>query len=379
MRNDSFRKNVTNLQKKHLRETKKIKDSIKKKKDEISRLRKKVHKDSSASLTNLLDQSTKQLYSQYMELSDKEQEAIKVISQQKRLHLCAIIADIKPVVEEEVKMFRKGELMSGILIVIDKIISDDFNYPHQKKPNTFNNLGIIEEDDTIVGTPIQSRKGSVMGSRAGSIISLASITDTSSCHNKENIMGKGNRAKKLYQGQSFYSEVDYLLSTDQKHKPLQDASEMQNRPKGHRASTFSTVKRAHSPFRKLLHPDRTKEKEVYKPPEGPRPSRPPLPPRSPYVEDESLHNLQHKLQDISTIGYKNPGVSQHQHRSLPPLPPRSAYVEDDPIQELQDKLVCLDNSSSPPPEDPYQYYPTVTAANTGTVLSCRKRYRPKYK
>jgi len=142
---------------------------------------------------------------------------------------------------------------------------------------------------------------------------------------------------------------------------------MQNRPKGHRASTFSTVKRAHSPFRKLLHPDRTKEKEVYKPPEGPRPSRPPLPPRSPYVEDESLHNLQHKLQDISTIGYKNPGVSQHQHRSLPPLPPRSAYVEDDPIQELQDKLVCLDNSSSPPPEDPYQYYPTVTAANTVVV------------
>ena len=140
---------------------------------------------------------------------------------------------------------------------------------------------------------------------------------------------------------------------------------MQNRPKGHRASTFSTVKRAHSPFRKLLHSDRTKEKEVYRPPEGPRPSRPPLPPRSPYVEDESLHNLQHKLQDISTLGFTNPGVSHPPHRSLPPLPPRSANVEDDSIQELQDKLVCLENTSSPPTDNLYQHYPTVTTTNTG--------------
>ena len=124
LRNESFRKHVASLEKRHLRETKKMKDSIKKEKEEISRLRKKVQKDSSASLTNLLEQSTRQLYSQYMELSDKEQEAVRMISQQKRLHLCAVISYIKPVVEEEVKIFRKAELMSDILNVIDKVIRE---------------------------------------------------------------------------------------------------------------------------------------------------------------------------------------------------------------------------------------------------------------
>ena len=131
-----------------------------------------------------------------MDLSDKEQEAVRMISQQKRLHLCAVIANIKPVVEEEVKMFRKAELMSGILDVIDKIIRDDPNYSQNTKQNAINMLEKIEEDDTL-GTPLQSRKGSVMGSRAGSVMSLASFTDTSSCHNKENVFEKVNRPIKL--------------------------------------------------------------------------------------------------------------------------------------------------------------------------------------
>ena len=175
-----------------------MKDSIKKKKEEISRLRKKVQKDSSARLTNLLEQSTRQLYSQYMELSDKEQEAVRMISQQKRLHLCAVIAYIKPVVEEEVKMFRKAELMSDILNVIDKVIKDDPNYLKNSKHEAMGKgmLEKIEEDDTL-GTPAQSRRGSRMGSRAGSIMSLASFTDTSSCNNKENISEKINRPTKI--------------------------------------------------------------------------------------------------------------------------------------------------------------------------------------
>jgi hypothetical protein len=197
LRNESFRKHVASLEKRHLRETKKMKDSIKKKKEEISRLRKKVQKDSSASLANLLEQSTRQLYSQYMELSDKEQEAVRMISQQKRLHLCAVIAYIKPVVEEEVKMFRKAELMSDILNVIDKVIKDDPNYLQNNKHEFMGKgtLEKIEEDDTL-GTPVQSRRGSRMGSRAGSIMSLASFTDTSSC-NKENILEKINRPTKI--------------------------------------------------------------------------------------------------------------------------------------------------------------------------------------
>ena len=189
---------MASLEKRHLRETKKMKDSIKKEKEEISRLRKKVQKDSSASLTNLLEQSTRQLYSQYMELSDKEQEAVRMISQQKRLHLCAVISYIKPVVEEEVKMFRKAELMSDILNVIDKVIRDDPNYLQINKHEAMGKgkLEKIEEDDTL-GTPVQSRRGSRMGSRAGSIMSLASFTDTSSCHNKENTSEKINRPTKI--------------------------------------------------------------------------------------------------------------------------------------------------------------------------------------
>ena len=175
-----------------------MKENIKKKKEEISRLRKKVQKDSSASLTNLLEQSTRQLYSQYMELSDKEQEGIRMISQQKRLHMCAIIAYIKPVVEEEVKMLKKAELMSGILTVMDKVIKDDPNYLQSEKHEAMGKgmLEKIEEDDTL-GTPAQSRRGSRMGSRAGSIMSLASFTETSSCHNKENLSEKINPPTKI--------------------------------------------------------------------------------------------------------------------------------------------------------------------------------------
>ena len=94
---------------------------------------------------------------------------------------------------------------------------DGLNYEHQAHTDAFNNLEKIEEDETL-GTPIQSRRGSVMGSRAGSMLSLNS---TSSFQKKGNMLEKRNLPKKLKsqnlperlqnsnvcQGQSFYSEV----------------------------------------------------------------------------------------------------------------------------------------------------------------------------
>ena len=141
--------------------------------------------------------------------------------------------------------------------------------------------------------------------------------------------------------------------------------------------TFSTVKRAHSPFRKLM-PSEKGKRPNYIQPEPPRPSQPPLPPRSPYIEDESLLDLQHKLRDISGLGTSSPTQRQlHSSRSnqmsnLPPLPPRSAYIEDSSLLELQQKLSYLSRPPSlspvlehrspniPGPDNPGSKFNTIT-------------------
>ena len=94
-----------------------------------------------------------------------------------------------------------------------------------------------------------------------------------------------------------------------------------------------------------------------------------MPPRSPYIEDDSLHDLQHKLRDISAIGYKSTVQSPPNTASLPPLPPRSAYVEDDSLRDLQEKLVCLANPSSPSQDLLYPPFPTPRPPDTGRKIN----------
>ena len=129
---------------------------------------------------------------------------------------------------------------------------------------------------------------------------------------------------------------------------------LQKEQRMEREHTFSTVKRAHSPFRKLLPSnERGKSRDASKIVERPRPSRPPLPPRSPYIEDDSLHDLHHKLRDISSMSSSN---IETYNTKLPPLPPcKTPFVEENP-------KFCLDTDMSS------EYEETFHETDSGTNI-----------
>ena len=190
-KNSSYRKQIVTLEKGYFKDRKKLKESIKKKKDEISKLRKKTRKDSSLVVSSLLDQSTRQLYSQHKELASKEEDVTRRFRSLRKSHFHFILAGFKPIIEKELKIFEEKQPISMVLRNIEEILKDEQIKQEYIIPSTDESFK-KEMEKVIPDSPSVFHRGSVMGSRAGSLLSLTSFTDTSSFANKENIIKTGN-------------------------------------------------------------------------------------------------------------------------------------------------------------------------------------------
>ena len=96
-------------------EYKRYRSYIKKKSDQVLRLRKKAKKDvrgSTCSLTDpsvqrLIEQTSRDLNNNYKQLSDHEKKCLRRILTEERHRYCNLVASLKPIIDEELGMLSE--------------------------------------------------------------------------------------------------------------------------------------------------------------------------------------------------------------------------------------------------------------------------------
>ena len=263
---------------------KKIKKNIKKRNDEIIKIRKKLQKEKTPTNEELLEKTTRELYSEYKDLGDHEEIVLKDIEDQENTYLDMLLKNFKSVLKEEYKLMKGSEIVSSLSMMIDSETMKDTVKVEDDDEQKMNDIveciesKKMEPEPDVIERP-QSAQETSMGSRAGSFLSLSSFASYSF---KEESNSK--------EGNSYFG----------------------------RKEVFTTVKRCPSPFSKLGHqelPRRREQRRKYDP------SRPPLPPLPPVQVTQvshsrmnpplnaSLTNLRQKLDEIS--GFHDHSTSKH--------------------------------------------------------------------
>ena len=86
-KNEDFRRRVSELDRDHLKEFKKVRSEIKRKIELIHKLRRKSRKESSSSsgeIAQQIEQQTRELYIKYRVLEEQERQAVRRINMEER-------------------------------------------------------------------------------------------------------------------------------------------------------------------------------------------------------------------------------------------------------------------------------------------------------
>ena len=86
-KNEDFRRRVSELDRDHLKEFKKVRSEIKRKIELIHKLRRKSRKESSTSngeIVQQIEQQTRELYIKYRVLEEQERQAVRRINMEER-------------------------------------------------------------------------------------------------------------------------------------------------------------------------------------------------------------------------------------------------------------------------------------------------------
>ena len=235
-----------------------------------------------------MDSSLRELYSSYQDLEDVEEKSLEDLRETEEQFLTLTLSSLQTVLKDEVKLYKKQESLNLILGLMEQVLSED---TQEKEEDIEEEKVEIEEDledakppDVIDGASSVQETGTSLGSRTGSVLSLSSMTSFS-CR----------------------EEVS--------HQQL-----------------FSTIKRCHSPFTSVPASDQPRRRETRRRLDVTRPPLPPLPPQPPRprTEENSLKLLTQKLEEISL--------------KRPPLVPRSPYLE----ETCRRRAVHYRFSSTPP-------------------------------
>ncbi|XP_059089814.1 GATA zinc finger domain-containing protein 7-like [Tigriopus californicus] len=178
---EEWRKSANALDKEHAKEFKKHRAHIKKKSDQVVRLRKKMKKDSRSvpdpSVQRLVDQCLKDLNCQFRNLEDKEKSAVRSALVEERNRFCTFAACMKPVVDEELGMLGELSQVEEVMSKLGKVASNQGSLPDSCEQ-------VIEDvrADKVslcLSTP-PSTPSSAMGSRKNSMCSISSIVSGTS-------------------------------------------------------------------------------------------------------------------------------------------------------------------------------------------------------
>ena len=156
-----------------LSEHKKHKVPIKKKSEQISRLRKKSKKELAGkngasvidpSVQRLIEQSSLDLNTQYKQLHEHEKNWLRKIIAEDRLRYCNIVASLKPIIDEELDMVSELSLVEEIMQKLGTVTANPADMT----------MDITDQfiDDAANGF------GSGMGSRKSSMCSISSVSSS---------------------------------------------------------------------------------------------------------------------------------------------------------------------------------------------------------
>lgn len=126
-RKDEWRERVLQLEKDHSHDFKKIQTLLKKKKESIVKLEKKLTKgNEDPDLKKLRDNMVRDLQTRAELFAEQERMAVVEISCQERTHYTTFVACLKPVISEEFAMLSQVDMMSEVIEELNEIIADPF-------------------------------------------------------------------------------------------------------------------------------------------------------------------------------------------------------------------------------------------------------------
>ena len=308
---EKLKKNVSSTRKIKTKKVKAVKSRIKKKEKEIKKLR-KVNK---ATAECSLDSTTRELYSSYQDLEELENKYFEDLNETEEQYLTLTLKTLESVFKEESKLYRNNECLAKILGIMTQVSQGnqrEENHKMEEREEEKSGVQVMpeshEEEDNdepsplvedVIERPQSVMETSMMGSRAGSFLSLSSV-------------------------------ASFSYRDDGQVQPQQQM--------------FSTIKRCHSPFTKTAPAsNQPRRRDSRRRLDGSRPPLPPLPPvqpqpRPPRIQSEdSLGHLRQKMEEISSI-------------RKPSFVPRSPYIEDNSTGELHQRLKFLSLTTT---KDPY--------------------------
>jgi len=181
---EEWKKITHALDKEHAKEYKRYRSYIKKKSDQVLRLRKKAKKDvrgSSCSLTDpsvqrLIEQTSRDLNNHYKQLSDHEKKCLRRILTEERHRYCNLVASLKPIIDEELGMLSE---LASVEDVMQKLGNVTTNPDEYLITDQFIDDAAQGGGPLVYATPPTTPSPS-MGSRKSSMCSIASISSSTS-------------------------------------------------------------------------------------------------------------------------------------------------------------------------------------------------------
>ena len=172
---DERRKNLKMLEKIHGREYKLLKNEVKKKKESVAKLHKKLPKDHPYA-DNSLDMLSQELTTKQKLFENQEKQAVRRICQEERGLFCDVAGFMKQLLLKEAEMFKEMITVDESVQGIQQCIENPNDIPDTVMNEILDgsHSDIIEFD-----TPATSVNGSLRGSRYNSFSSLNSSRPSS--------------------------------------------------------------------------------------------------------------------------------------------------------------------------------------------------------
>lgn len=179
---EEWKKITTVLDKEHAREYKKYRSHIKKKSEQVVRLRKKTRKEgaravSDPSIQRLVDQCTRDLNGYFRQLHEREKKCVRQVLTEERHRYCTFVASLKPVIDEELGMLGELGQIEEVMQKLSKVTANPDILPESSE-QVIDDASFEAGGSLCFATPPSTPSPS-MGSRKSSMCSIASVASSS--------------------------------------------------------------------------------------------------------------------------------------------------------------------------------------------------------
>ena len=133
---EEWKKVAHSLDKEHNKEYKKLRQDLKKKFDNQTKLMKKNKKSSSQLSDPKIDQGLLEVTKSVRSLHEVEKSAVRRVLVEERSRYCTFVACLKPVLGEEISMVSELQQLEEVMVKLDKHTEDPFKLPEASEQVT---------------------------------------------------------------------------------------------------------------------------------------------------------------------------------------------------------------------------------------------------